>query len=471
MSGKHDRALRLDRRVEPNFASGDLPTADFSVEDLAPPAPPEIPAPFNLVLAAFLTRSAQSGMAMITATWDLYLNGTQADGFNVQVSTNSSFTDGETQTYVALGESAALENLHVATTYYVRVQAIFRAIVGAWSATASILTPIDTTPPAVVTAVSWTWLANGDLPISWTMPTSENYKDAEVRIYATSTKALHLQTLYGRNAVVWTAAMNRQATGGVPVHSVYIEVWSRSYTNVYSVTFAVPATQPSKNVPATPTGLSSNWAADLGLAGADCYLYWNAQSDAIRFRLTVDGSTRELDANSFTYSLSTNRDEHSNVPDPSLIVRLVAIDGLDQISAAVTLTAVNAKPPVTTISIFPGFSTVGITLGGSQAADFAYFSLRIVKDGATVATFKEASGTSIYDLGQFGSGSYQVGASVVDAFIQVSAETLSVAVTIEPLTLAELRIDAAYDDNLSTLPATLDALKDANLASGGKTYF
>jgi hypothetical protein len=470
MSGKHDRALRLDRRVEANFANGDLPTADFTVEDLAPPAPPEIPAPRNLQLAAYLTRSAQAGMAMITATWDMITHGTEADAFNIAVSTDSSFPDGSTQTYVALNESAALENLHTATTYYVRVQAVYRAIVGAWSATASILTPTDTTPPDPVTAVVWTWFANGDLQVRWTMPTSENYKEAEVRIYNNGTKTLHYQTLLGRNNVVWTAAMNRVATSGVPVNSVYIEVWAKSWNNVYSVTYAVPASQPTKAVPATPTGLATSWTGDAGLAGADCDITWNGQPDANKFRLTIDGTAREMFATSYFYGLSTNKDEHANVGDPSLSLSLIAIDGLDQVSVAATLIAINLAPPTTSILIAPAVSTVGIFLTASQAADWSHFSLRVVKDGSTVATFRETSGTSIYDVGVFGRGSYQVGVSVIDVFNQASVETLSLAVLLDPLTIAELRLDATYEDSRGTATVTLDTLKDAILGSGGVTY-
>ena len=342
--GKNDKALRIDRRVEPNFADGDLPSATY-VEDLAPPAPPSVPKPTNLQLVAYLTRSAQAGMAMIVASWDMMLNGAEADSFNIQVSTSATFDDGVTQTFVTMGETAALENLKTNTTYYVRVQAVYKAVVGDWSATVSILTPQDTTPPPAVTAVVWTWQGNGDLAISWTAPTAENYKDAEVRIYSNPTKTPHLQTMYGRNAVVWTAAMNRQATGNVPAAAVYIEVWSRSWNNVYSTTFAVPSSQPSKPVPAAPTGLTTSWAGDAGMASADCTVSWALQADANRYRLTIDGVQRDWYGASYTYTLATNRDDHATVPDPSLVVSLVAVDGLDQSSTAVQTVAVNVKPP------------------------------------------------------------------------------------------------------------------------------
>lgn len=468
---KHDRALRIDRKIIPNISEGDLPHADYVVDDLAPPAPTTIPAPTNLALTAYLTRSAQAGMAMIAATWDLMLNGGEADSFNIQVSTSASFLDdGSTQTFVAQGESAALENLHTATLYYVRVQAVYRAIVGPWSTAGSITTPTDTTPPAAVTAITWQWLANGDLTLNWTMPTSENYKDAEVRIYTSQFKTLQLRTLWGRNGVTYTAAMNWQDTGNIPVAIVYVEIYSRSWQNVYGP-LATPASHPFKLRPATPGSFTTSWAGDAGLAGADCVITWAYQTDAIRWVLTIDGRDLSLTTNSYTYTLTANQAEHSNVADPTLAISAIAVDGLGQTSIIpASVVAVNAKPPTTSVSIYPGFSTIGVTLGGSTAADLKHFLLRIVKDGATVATVPSTATNPIYDLSAYGSGSYQIGVVVVDLFNQASTETLSAAATIEPLTLSELRADAMYDDNMGSAPATLDPLKDANLVSGGKTY-
>lgn len=352
-----------------------------------------------------------------------------------------------------------------------RVQAIYRSIAGAWSAISSITTPTDTTPPGAVTSINWQWLANGDLTLIWAAPTSENYKDAEVRIYTSATKTLQLRTLYGRNGVTYTAAMNLADTGNVPVASVYVEVYSRSYTNVYGP-LAVPTSNPFKARPATPSGLTSSWAGDTGLAAADCVLSWSAQSDAVKWRLSIDSVARDLAATVYTYAYDANRTDHANVADPSLAISLVAVDGLNQTSATpATLNPVNLRPPSTTATTAPGFSTIGIAIITSMAADFKEYILRVIKDGATVATLRTPATTEIVDLSNYGSGSYQVGVSVADVFNQVSAETLSAAVSIEPLTLAELRVDASYDDDLSSGKTALDALKDANTLSGGVSYF
>lgn len=470
MSGKHEKALRVDRRVEPNFAAGDLPTAIYLADDLAPPAPPTLAKPTNLQLTTYLTRSAQAGMALIAATWDMLVNGAAADSFTVQASTSPSFTTDTTRSLVATDEAAAIANLKTNTLYYVRVQAIYKTIYGPWSSVASITTPQDLVAPAAVLGVAWQWLANGDLVLTWIGPDSENYKDAEARIYTSSAKTLQLRTLTGRHGVTYTAAMNYADTGNVPVTSVYVEVASRSYSNVYGPV-ALPPNQPSKDAPATPSGLTSSWAGDDGTAAAVCTISWTGQSDAIRYRLTIDGIARELAVPRMSYDLDTNISEHSGTADPSLALTLLAIDGLGQVSrVAASGYAVNARPPATTLRIAPGFSTIGVALTPSAAADLKDYRLRIVKDGQTAGTQRTADPNTPCDISPYGAGSYQIGVSVVDVFEQVSTETLSAAVLLEPLTIADLRVDAGYDDDMTSSPTALTTLKDTLTSSGGVFY-
>lgn len=470
MSGKHEKALRVDRRVEPNYAEGDLPTALYQADDPAPPALPTLLAPSNLQLTAYLTRSAQAGMALIVATWDLFVKAGSADNFNIQTSTSPTFATDSTRTQLAYDESASIENLKTNTVYYVRVQAIYHGVYGPWSAVASITTPQDLVAPPAVLGVTWRWLANGDLMLTWIGPDSENYKDAEARIYASSTKTLLLRTLTGRTGATYTAAMNYADTSNAPLASVYVEVYSRSYSNVYGP-IALPPNQPSKDAPVTPSGLTSSWAGDDGTAGADCILNWSSQSDAVRYRLTIDGVVRELASPRTTYGLDTNRSEHGGIPDPSLALTLLAIDGLGQVSrVAASGYAVNARPPATTLQIAPGFSTIGVALTASAAADLKDYRLRIVKDGQTVATARTTDLNTPCDISPYGAGSYQIGVSVVDVFEQVSNETLSAAVLLEPLTIADLRVDAGYDDDMTSAQATLATLKDTLTASGGVFY-
>ena len=57
-----------------------------------------------------------------------------------------------------------------------------------------------------------------------------------------------------------------------------------------------------------------------------------------------------------------------------------------------------------------------------------------------------------------------------DAFGQYSTATASGAVVLDAITIGSLRSGAVYRDDLGTAAATLDALKDAETASGGITY-
>lgn len=464
--GKHRPNRRIDN--QPSAPSG-VASGEGSGYT-APPAPPTIPAPSSLTLATALTYSAVTPAARIDATWR-NLESYELETYAVQIATDAAFAV-DLQVFMTAPNQASIsiDGLRCATTYYLRVRTVVGATPSDWSAAASITTPADLVPPSAVTNLAWEWLANGDLVLTWTPPISANYKDAEVRIWTSAAKTVQLRTLFGRTGATYTAAMNYQDTSNAPLAVLYVEVFSRSYGNVYGPV-TLPANNPFKARPANVAGLASSWAGDAGLAGADCVLTWAAQSDALRWRLTIDGTARELAATSYTYTLATNRTEHANLADPSLSIAIVAIDGLGQTSTTpATLLATNARPPATTATIAPGFSTIGVSILASQATDFAEYILRIVKDGATVATLRTPATSAIYDLSTYGSGSYQLGVSVADVFSQVSTESLSSAVMIEPLTLGDLRADATYDDDMGSSPPTLDALKDANTASGGVSY-
>ena len=202
-----------------------------------------------------------------------------------------------------------------------------------------------------------------------------------------------------------------------------------------------------------------------------CSISWTIGLDAIYWRLSVDGASYQTATANFEYGLDRNRSDHASIPDPSLSLSVVAVDGLGQTSlVATTAVATNAKPPTTSVVLSPGFNTIIPVIAASAAADFKTYLLRIVKDGTTVKTDRTLEVAQLYDVSPFGSGSYQVGVVVIDAFEQASTETLSSAAIIEPLTLTDLRIDASYEDDLGTSTTALDALKDANNTSGGPNY-
>ena len=464
--GKHKPTRRIDR---PATAPGGVASGEGS-GFTAPPATPTPPAPSGLTLATALSYSAVTPTARITATWS-GMESYDLETYAVQISTDPTFaTDMRISTTAPNQTSISIDNLRTLTTYYVRVRTVVGTTPSDWSAAASITTGQDLVPPAAVSGVAWQWLGNGDLVLTWSPPTSANYKDAELRIWASSTKTLLLRTLTGRTGATYTAAMNYADTSNAPLAAVYVEVLSRSYSTVYGP-LALPPNQPSKDAPATPSGLTSSWAGDDGTAGADCILRWNSQSDAVRYRLTIDGVARELASPRTTYGLDANVSEHSGIPDPSLALTLLAIDGLGQVSrVAASGYAVNARPPTTSVQIAPGFSTIGVALTASAAADLKDYRLRIVKDGQTAATARSTDLTIPCDISPYGAGSYQIGVSVVDVFEQVSTETLSAAVLLEPLTIADLRVDAGYDDDMTSAQATLATLKDTLTASGGVFY-
>lgn len=408
-------------------------------------------------------------MAIVSVTWQPPAEDADPEAYVLQWATDSAFTAPHGQQYATA--SAAVDNLATSTLYYFRVAAIYRSIQSGWSAAASITTTADTTAPDPPSSIAWTWNANGDLEVTWSNPTSPNLKDVEVKIWSGADKAIFYRALFSAGGrVVWTAGMNSADTGGLFDASVYIELRAQSWGSVFA-SAVVPASQPFKARPSAPTGLTSSWASDAGNAAADVSITWASQADANSYRLTIGSVTRQLFNPYFLYTFTQNQIEHTGLAIPSLALSLVAVDGLGQTSAAAaTATIANAKPPATTATIIGGFSVLAITIVRSTAADLKEYTLRIVKDGTTVYTTRETSLNSMLDISPYGSGSYQLGIVANDLFNQASTESLSAAVTLEPLTIADLRADATYTDSAGRSGTALDALKDTNTASGGVTY-
>jgi hypothetical protein len=178
---------------------------------------------------------------------------------------------------VALQESASIENLHAGTLYYVRVAAIYRAIVGPWSASASITTAQDLTPPPVPSGQAGAWSGIGDFVITWTSPDDDRYKDTEIRIYSQSGGTLYATVYDATGRYVWTAAANVAATSGAGDPSLYAELRSRSWSNALSS--AVNTGLITKSAPSAPTvtlvkGATHVLAASITSArGVDVYQY------------------------------------------------------------------------------------------------------------------------------------------------------------------------------------------------------
>lgn len=461
---KNRVALRIDTR--PSIETPPAPT-DIE-ESLVPPAIPSVNEPEDLVLTTFAGRSAVTPTAIIVADWD-QPRGAEPQRYAVQYSTSSTFAAGSQTTVVYTASnisSATIENLRTNTTYYVRVAALFRAIQSDWSESASITTPNDLVAPAPVTSLAATFVTtainNGDLVITWTNPTSDNFKDVVLEIYKSNGGTL-LRTINSRTGrYIYTAGLNAtdDASSGDP--SLYIEATARSYNNVLSTVVAV---SPVKARPAnvgTPT---------IDFSGRDLVISWPVATGASDYRLTLNGAAREVRNRTYTYTFDENRTQNTT-PDPTITYSIVALDAFDQTSVtATTGTATNAAPAApTSVTVVGYFSTIAITVVATEPDDFVTYRYRVLRTNpsGTTVTFDSRSNLRSYSINT--PATYQVGVRVVDAFGQLSSETLSAAVVVDTLTLADLREDVLYSNVDGTSPSQLkSALADDNDTTGIST--
>lgn len=436
----------------------------------AEPAGPGIPTPGApqqvRILSTTLLYSAVTPQAAATVVW-LPPSGAAPDEYVVQWATDASFT-APTSRLAGRGQvSMGLDGLPVNTTVYVRVAARANRVQGAWSDTASATTPEDTTTPDPPTSVNWTWQRTGDLLITWTNATSRNLRDVEIKVWDGAGKGTLYTTAYlAATAYTWSLAENLRATSNSPDAAVYIELRSRSWGGYYS-TAAVPSSQPSKAAPATPSGLS------VDFAGPDAVFTWTAAADALAWTITIDGTAYPAATAAYTYTYSQNQIQHSGSADPALTYSIVAHDGLGQSSTALTGTATNAAPDPTTISASGAFSVVGFAITASAARDLRDYRVRVYKDAVLVDTIYTRETDLIY-AAQSGSGDYTADVTVYDLFGQAStASAQSGAATLEDQAAfaASLRAGARYRDSPGTSADTLKAaLADGNRSSGGVSY-
>ena len=437
---KNRVALRID--TKPSIETPPAPT-DIE-ESLVPPAIPSVNEPEDLVLTTFAGRSAVTPTAIIVADWD-QPRGAEPQRYAVQYSTSSTFAAGSQTTVVYTASnisSATIENLRTNTTYYVRVAALFRAIQSDWSESASITTPNDLVAPAPVTnlaaAFVTTAINNGDLVITWTNPTSDNFKDVVLEIYKSNGGTL-LRTINSRTGrYIYTAGLNAtdDASSGDP--SLYIEATARSYNNVLSTVVAVSP------VKARPANVG---APTIDFSGRDLVISWPVAAGASDYRLTLNGAAREVRNRTYTYTFDENRTQNTT-PDPTITYSIVALDAFDQTSVtATTGTATNAAPAApTSVTVVGYFSTIAITVIATEPDDFVTYRYRVLRTNpsGTTVTFDSRSNLRSYSINT--PATYQVGVRVVDAFGQLSSETLSAAVVVDTLTLADLREDVTYSN-------------------------
>lgn len=462
---------KIDRQREIDQFSGNPVTAGDIVNSAIPTAGPAVPTqagPSNLTVSSnILMFSAVTPLALVGLTWEPAI-GLQAATHLVEAATNSGFTTGVVRRTVVTGQLSAALELPTGTVYYFRVQAHTQFVTSAWSNTVSTTTATDTSPPAVPTALAAVFNAAGDLEISWTNPTSANFRDVEVSIYADSGFTTLLYRTYDASQrIVWTASQNRQAGGGTPDPAVFVRMASRSWAGVLSTT-AVPSTQPVKAVPANVSSLTQSWSGDAGTASADLVVTWAVASGASFYRLSIDGVSRDVFGTRFVYNVDQNRVEHSGTPDPVLSLSIIGVDGLDQVSATpTTTTATNAAPAAPGgITLTAFFSTIAINTTSVLPADGLSYRFRLIQTSPSASDITWDSPSSLQTRAIDVAATYQVGVKMVDVFGQAGAETLSSTAVADALTLADLRAAARYSDSLVTSPATLKSTLSDGVLSG-----
>lgn len=468
MPGKDKLNRRIDAKA--SFTGGGA--IEAAAASYAPPAIKAIGAPEDLILDSFLGRSAVTPTTYITAIWSRP-SGADPQEYRVQISESSSFPDGQTETVGALTESATLDKLKPATLYYVRVAAVYRSIQSEWSDTASETTPVDTTPPDPVTSAAGDF-TTGHLLLTWDNPASENFKDVEIDIYASNGGALLRTDYSATGSYRYAADTNLRDTAGVGDPSLYVRLRARSYGNVYSTAVFVSAT---KAAPTAPSGLTTSWAGDTGLAGADCVISWTAANYIRHYLLTIGGVARQVAgaANRYIYTLDANRAENAGTPDPTLTITLAAVDHLLQSSTDSSTSATNAAPATPTATLEQGaVSGLHATVTSTPPADFLAYEFVFKRESTTVATVITPQASAAYPMQGANDTGYHSWTVVIrqeDAFGQFSSTVTPAAVAFEALTLGGLRAMIGYSDSLGTAAATLKAaFADGITTSGGVSY-
>jgi hypothetical protein len=437
----------------------------------APPSVPAVIAPGAPSLTTALTFSAVTPPARVDASW---ADASAYDGevYSVAISTDSTFAVGtEISTTATNQTTISIDNRAVGTLYYVRLRTVIGGQGSDWGPSASITTPLDTTPPAAVTSHAASFAGVGDLVVTWVNPTSANFKDVEIKIYASNGGTL-LATLYNATQQqVWTAAQNLAATSGAGDPSLYIELRSRSWGAVLSSAVNVSAT---KSAPAAPT-------ISVDFTGADAVYTLTLPTDALYISFVADTSitARRLALISrYTYTFDTNRVDHAGTADPSLAFSFTAVDGLNQASSATSGTATNFAPSAPTVVLTGAFSQLVCRITSTRAIDFSAYEYVWKRDGGTVRTLESASSEQQLETGAAGDeGSHSWTCTVreKDVFSQYSGTTVSSAVVLDTLTIAYLRSGAYYSDDAGGTffypnTGTLAGLKDGIVATGGLNY-
>jgi hypothetical protein len=366
--------------------------------------------------------------------------------------------------------SASMDGIPGQLTYY-RVRASLDGNPSGWSNVVSTTLPQDTAAPGPPTGVTAVFAADGTLEVRATPPSSANYKHMRVEVRNAANTAELDRDIFTAGVWRWPPARNRLQSGGSTyATSVTVRVYAVSWGNIDSTLVTVTAVSAA---PLTPTGLTHTWVSDTGVAGADLTIT-HVVVVGLSYFLSIDGVERPIPPGRYLYPFGQNVSEHAGVPDPVLALSLVAENGLGQRSlVAASATATNVAPPATSITVFAGFSSVGLTITPSAALDVKDYRVRVYRSAILVRTVFFTDLRPTYAV-EDGDGSYTFDVAVRDVFGQVgtaSAQTAPAVVTDLAGFVDELRSGAVYSDSLTTLPETLyDAYTDDNRASGGISY-
>jgi hypothetical protein len=469
MPSTERRPRRIDIKLPP---SGGGTTAQAATAEPVPPSIPTPPSPSGLVVVStHLLYSAVSPGAAAVLSWYAPA-GLTPDSYVVQWALDSGFTTPTTRPTSGAATTAGVDGLPVATVVYFRVAAVVRGVQGNWSNTASDTTPADTTAPAAPTSFGYVWSGlTGDLTITWTNPTSANFRDVRVRIYASNGGTLLREVYAAGGLYVWTRGQHYSDTSNVPDPAVYVTLTARSWGGVFSATDLTGS--PTLAVPAAPAGLTTSWAADDGTAGPDLLVTWT-RADVADYELTLNSTARRTGgAARYLLTFAQNQAENAGTADPSIAVSLKAVDALGQQSAASALTATNAAPPAAMLgAVFAGTSTVGLTITPSTAKDLLDYQVRVYKSAVLVDTVYTPDARPTVTI-EDGSGSYTFDVAARDMFLQVgtaSATSAAVALIDWDEFVTNLRAGLIYTDSIGTASASLVGLKDGDRTTNVISY-
>jgi hypothetical protein len=368
MPGKQRYIRSIDIPLAGAFDAGADPAGTAAI---APPVQAAIGAPTSLTLSTAIERDAVTPTAQIGATW-LPPAGVAPSSYLVQWSLSSAFPDPGTTGQAANGEATTIRTLTPNTTYYVRVAAIAANVQGDWSATVSQLTASDTTPPAAPSSQAASFAGGGDLVITWTNPTSANFKDTEIGIYSDASKTTTYATIFNATGrYVWTVAQNLAATSGAGDPTVYVELRARSWGNIFST--AVNTGLITKSAPSAPT------VTLLGFSQLLTCMVTSAPESATSLFEYVwkrDGATVQTDLiadTQDTYAVGAVGDEGSH--SWTCVVR--QRDAFGQYSSTTTSSAV----VLDTLTI--AYLRAGLIY--SDSISTALSALAVLKDGVTAS--------------------------------------------------------------------------------------